>query len=256
MKAYATASILLCAALAPASILHAQEQPAVPVAKEAESFLSRHVRVQVEFIELSLEQMTALMADPAATKTDTILRRRLDDLVKTGKAEIIETQMVVARSGQKASSESIREFIYPTEYEPPELPNEIHIHNKDGDAKIPNKEIATGPTPTAFETRNLGSTLEVEPTISEDGKLIDLRFAPEIVYHVENTTWATWKDGHGEANIMMPVIYCLRINTATTLAAGRPTLVGALSPKDDKGVPDFSRKLMVFVRCDVVTDER
>ena len=31
---------------------------------------------------------------------------------------------------------------------------------------------ATGPTPTAFETRNLGSTLEIAPTVSGDGRFI------------------------------------------------------------------------------------
>ena len=45
---------------------------------------------------------------------------------------MLETMMVVARSGEKATSEGISEFIYPTEYEPPEIPSEVDIPDKKG----------------------------------------------------------------------------------------------------------------------------
>ncbi|NWK55794.1 hypothetical protein HW115_09245 [Verrucomicrobiaceae bacterium N1E253] len=250
-SSHVLSSLVAGATLMMAPGLHAQES-FDPTGKEAEATLPHLIRTQVEYIEMSLEQMTALLADPAATKTDTILRQRINELIKQEKAEIIDTQMVISRSGEKSTSESIREFIYPTEYEPPELPNKIHLHTQDGKTEIPNKELATGPTPTAFETRNLGSTLEVEPTLSENKQYVDLRFAPELVYHVENVKWATWKDKHGEADIQMPIMYTLRVNTAVSVYNHRPCLVAALSPKDDKGITDRSRKVLVFVRCDVV----
>ena len=40
-------------------------------------------------------------------------------------ADIMTAPSVTAQSGQKATIEIIREFIYPTEYEPPELPNQV-----------------------------------------------------------------------------------------------------------------------------------
>ena len=39
--------------------------------------------------------------------------------------DIMTAPSVTARPGQKATIEIIREFIYPTEYEPPELPNQV-----------------------------------------------------------------------------------------------------------------------------------
>jgi hypothetical protein len=39
--------------------------------------------------------------------------------------DLMTAPSVTARSGQKATIEIIREFIYPTEYEPPELPNSV-----------------------------------------------------------------------------------------------------------------------------------
>ena len=46
------------------------------------------------------------------------------------------------------------------------------------------------------------------------------------------------------------------INTAVTLAAGEPMLVAALSPKNQAGATDFTRKLMVFVKAVVITTGR
>ena len=42
--------------------------------------------------------------------------------------DLMTAPSVTARSGQKATIEIIREFIYPTEYEPPELPNSVGNH--------------------------------------------------------------------------------------------------------------------------------
>ena len=41
--------------------------------------------------------------------------------------------------------------------------------------------VVTPSTPTAFETRNIGVTLEVEPIIGPDGYTIDLNLSPEVV---------------------------------------------------------------------------
>ena len=220
--------------------------------------LPKQIRVQVEFILVSHEQLTELTFGDKVPANDVELRKRAGQLVKEGKAAILETMLCTTRSGQKASSESVEEFIYPTEYEPAALPENVHL-KKEEDAEVAKKvrrDLATGPTPTAFETRNLGSTLEIEPTLSSDNKIIDLRFVPEIVYHVGNQTWAEWKGKHGNAPVRMPTFYALRINTSVTLANGQPMLAAALSPKNEDGFPDFTRKLMVFVKADVITTGR
>jgi hypothetical protein len=215
--------------------------------------LPKQIRVQVEFIDLSHEQLTELMFGSKVPPGDGELRKQVAQLVKDGKASIVETMMCIARSGQKATSESIEEIIYPTEYEPPELPGK----NKDKDKGEGNgSEFAIGPTPTAFETRNLGPTLEIEPTLGEDDKYIDLRFVPEIVYHTGNKVWAEWKGEHGNSPVQMPIMYTMRVNTSVTLAPSQYMLVAALTPKTKEGTPDNTRKLMVFVKADVITTGR
>lgn len=212
--------------------------------------LPKMIRVQVEFIEVSHPQYTELMATPRKTANDTDLRASLTTLAKEGKATVVETLVATAKSSQKATSESIEEIIYATEYEPPEP-------GCDGGSTTPKSEpnpnTVNGPAPSAWDTRNTGGTLEIEPVISDESNLIDIRLVPEIVYHVGNRVWMEWKDSHGKANIEMPDFYTVRMNTSLTVVDGQPFLAAALSPKDDKGAPDPTRKLMVFVRADIVT---
>jgi len=216
--------------------------------------LPKQIRVQVEFIDVSHEQLTELMFGSKPPANDVELRKQAAQLVKDGKATILETMLCIARSGQKATSESIEELIYPTEYEPAQLPEAQSEEKKEpGVTKAPQRDFAIGPLPTSFETRNVGSTLEIEPTLGENNKIIDLRFNPEIIYHVGNDVWAEWKGEHGNTPIQMPKFYVVRLNTSVTLVDGQTMLVAALSPKNEDGFPDFTRKLMVFVRADVIT---
>ena len=209
--------------------------------------LPKLIRVQVEFIDVSHEQLTELMVGEHAGANDGELRKKAGELVKQGKATILETMLAVGRSGMKAKAESIEEMIYPTEFEPPT------VSEKNGPE--PHNPVV-GPSPSAWETRNLGSTLEIEPYLSDDNKIVDLRFVPEIVYHVGNQTWSEWKDQHGTANVQVPTFYVLRLNTSIAIAAGEYLMVAALSPKTQAGFTDFSRKVMVFVKCDVLTAGR
>ena len=244
--------------LAPIQISHAQTgTPEFDPLGEHDD-LPKQIRVQVEFIDVSHEQLTELLFGEKAPANDEEMRKQVAQLVKDGKASILETMLCIARSGQKATSEAIEEYIYPTEYEPAEMPEKVEIDGKqDGGISLQGRrDLATGPTPTAFETRNLGSTLEIEPTLGVDNKIIDLRFLPEIVYHVGNEVWAEWKGQHGNSPIQMPKFYKVSVNTSVTLADGKPMLVAAVSPKDEQGKPDLTRKLMVFVKADVITTGR
>ena len=217
--------------------------------------LPKQIRVQVEFIDVSHEQLTELMFGPKASANDNDLRKQVAQLVKDGHANLVETMLAIAKSGQKATTESIEELIYPTEYEPASMPDQVQFKTKEeaDKAKVNPHDLAIGPCPSAWETRNVGSTLEIEPTMSDDLKTIELRFVPEIVYHVGNTVWAEWKDQYGNKPVQMPTFYTVRVNTSVVLDVGQYLMVAALSPKNKDGVTDFTRKLMIFVKADILT---
>ncbi len=169
-------------------------------------------------------------------------------------SDVMTAPSIVSRSGEKATIEIIREFIYPTEYEPPELPNAVQVgggNNDDGGGQGANVFPVTPATPTAFETRNTGVTLEVEPTLGDDGYTIDLRFAPEIVefegfinYGSPIQTPATDALGNPiivtitENRIEMPVFSTRRVNTALTIYDGHTVAVGGLMREDVQNVED------------------
>lgn len=212
----------------------------------------RILRVHVEFIEMPHETLTKLMQPVREGADDTKLRAEVGELVAKGEASIIETSVGMSRSGQRSNFESVREFMYPTEYMEVGAAEEKEVEKGAG-GEVQSDHRGARIIGTAFETRNLGTTVEVEPTLGENNKIVDMRLTPEITYHVVNETWTEWKDSKGDASVKLPAIYTLRVNTATTLEVGKPQMIAALSPKGENGVTDQKRKVMVFLRCDVLT---
>ncbi|HEY5792429.1 MAG TPA: Amuc_1098 family type IV pilus outer membrane protein [Chthoniobacterales bacterium] len=85
--------------------------------------------------------------------------------------DLMSAPSVVTQSGKQASIEIVRRFRYPTEYDPPQVPQ-----TQASGAVQP----VTPATPSSFETRNLGVTLQVEPTVGPDGYTIDLHLHPQV----------------------------------------------------------------------------
>jgi general secretion pathway protein D len=168
--------------------------------------------------------------------------------------DLMTAPSVTAKSGQKATIEIIREFIYPTEYEPPELPNTVGQSSGfslDGGGSSSGSFPVTPATPTAFETRNTGVTLEIEPTIGENDFVIDLRFVPEIVEFEGFINYGSPIQSSGtdilgnsivtvitENRIEMPVFSARRVNTALTIYDGYTVAVGGLMREDVQIVND------------------
>ncbi len=174
-------------------------------------------------------------------------------------ADLMTAPSVTAKSGQKATIEIVREFIYPTEYEPPELPLSTGSSfggggvlglgglGGGGGGSFP----VTPATPTAFQTRNTGVTLEIEPTIGANDFVIDLRFAPEIVefegfinYGSPIQSSSTDALGNPVTNVItenrieMPVFSARRVNTALTIYDGYTVAVGGLISENVQNVED------------------
>lgn len=209
--------------------------------------------------------------------TDGEVRMIMRGLAQKKGTDLMTAPSVTAKSGQKATIEIIREFIYPTEYEPPELPNSVSngqvqpvqqqvipavippvvggivppVLGGNGGGFAPTGFPVTPATPTAFETRNTGVTLEIEPTIGENDFVIDLRFLPEIVefegfINYGSPIQAPGADAQGnptvsiitENRIEMPVFSARRVNTALTIYDGYTVAIGGLMREDVQNVED------------------
>jgi general secretion pathway protein D len=98
--------------------------------------------------------------------------------------DLMSAPSVTAKHTQRATVEVVREFIYPTEFDPPQIPTNVGavsggsggVGGGGGSGSIP----VTPTTPTAFEMRQVGVRMEVEPSVGADGYTIDLQLNPEV----------------------------------------------------------------------------
>ena len=206
--------------------------------------------------------------------------------------DLMSAPSVVTRSGQRATIEVIREFIYPTEFDPPEIPERFATGtavggggggNVGGVASFP----VTPTTPTAFETRSVGVTMEVDPVIGNDGYTIDLNLSPEVVEFEGFINYGSpirtgGVDGGGNpveveltANrIEQPIFATRKVTTAVTIWDGQTVAIGGLMREDVQTVEDkvpvlgdlpaigrlfqtkaeqhFKRNMMIFVSARLI----
>ena len=208
------------------------------------SSAEQQIHIYQEWIEVDHDLFSDWLFENRLDDDGTKLRNQAQQWIKQGKATIIESVLVSGQSGQRAKVESINEYIYPTEYDPAEIPNTVNLTNG---AEAPVSAV----TPTAFETRNLGTTLEVDPVLSADHKIVDLNLAPEIVKLVEVVNWHN-QQTDVRFQTQMPTFHTQKITTQVTARAGHYAFLGTtrpLAPAD----PKITRNPIVlqFVRPDV-----
>jgi Bacterial type II and III secretion system protein len=233
--------------------LHAQENQADPYRTPAPASGSAqtpdqppNMSVCYEAFSLPLTMAATLQREQLA---DSALYAKL--LAALGKESVKQETLLIlrAKSGQKATTENISEQIYPTDFEPAQTPNSVSgsvTSNETAGSKPesatqlkPVDGIRTPATPKAFETRNAGTTLEVEPTCSEDFSNVDLRLVPEHVTMVGRSDW-----GQEFSTTQMPEFESQRINTAASVKMGQPFLLGTINrPPASKADPDSANRV-------------
>ena len=173
--------------------------------------------------------------------------------------DLVSKPSTVTRSGQSAKIEIIREFIYPSEYEPPELPQQIGNNNQNqfnnngggGGGGFAGVTPITPAHPTAFEKRNLGTVLEVNPIVGADRKYIELTIKPEMTNFDGFVNYgtpinSTSTDFLGNVSlvevtanrILQPVFSVIRANTSVTIADGATVMIGGMVEERVQNVND------------------
>jgi hypothetical protein len=205
------------------------------------------VRISLQFIEVSHPVLTELLA--GEDQSGNALHAKAVSLSKEGKARILETCVLTGHGRQKLTLESIREEIYPTEYTPPALPCNIPAEPL---PKPPMPFLREFRTPTAFETRNTGVTIEVEPRISQDGRTIQLSLSSAAVIPVRLDMFGEYRDRWGDASIRMPVYEKWGTQTTLSVTSGKFGLVSVIHPQPVAASPALSRRILVFIRADIL----
>jgi general secretion pathway protein D len=166
--------------------------------------------------------------------------------------DLVSAPKVTTKSGVRATIQIVREFRYPTEFDLPQ------VTQTPGSIYTP----ATPTTPTGFETKPVGITLEVEPTVGPDGYTIDLILSPRVVefdgfinYGSPINTVATTVAGESldgslivppisrtitmtENVINQPVFSTREVTTEVTVYDGQTVVLGGLMREDIQKTED------------------
>lgn len=157
---------------------------------------------------------------------------------------------VVTRPGQNATVESVIEFPYPEDFEPPQLPNAIG----GGGAAV------TPATPTNFTFRNLGVSLEVLPQVGPNREIIEVSVIPTVtdfegfinygtpISGSSTNTSVNFTDGTvasssvfgrlTENAILKPLFRVTRGNTTVRVVDGQTIVIGGLVEEIRKDIED------------------
>ncbi|MBR9761452.1 type II and III secretion system protein [bacterium] len=165
-------------------------------------------------------------------------------------ADVMVRPEVITRSGQNAEIASIQEFTYPTEFEPPEIPNSVGA----------GESVVTPATPTSFEVKNLGVMLEVLPEVSADRQFIEVAVKPTIREFEGFVNYGTPIVGSSTStsfdiaggilsqsgnvgvlttnDILVPVFKEVTTNTNVVVQNGHTIVIGGLLTESRKKVED------------------
>ena len=99
--------------------------------------------------------------------------------------DLMSAPKVTTKSGNAATIKITRDFPFPTEFDPPQVPESTSSSGSTSTTStsgiVTTGGLVTPSTPTSFETRELGVILEVEPQVGADNYTIDLSLAPQVV---------------------------------------------------------------------------
>ena len=172
--------------------------------------------------------------------------------------DLLSAPRVTTKSGQRAVIEVIREFKYPTEFSAPQIPQTIAPQQQNINPLNPfvaqqaQSFPVTPTTPTAFEVRNVGVTLEVDPTINPDGLTIDLNLVPQVVefegfinygspIQTQTTNPIT---GTQTTNVLtpntinQPIFSTRKVTTTVAVYDGNTVVLGGLMREDVQKIED------------------
>jgi general secretion pathway protein D len=159
--------------------------------------------------------------------------------------DLVSAPKVTTKSGSTAKIEIVREFRYPSQFDPPQL---SATTGSTYAPVVPN-------SPSGWETKNTGITLEVEPTVGPDSYTIELRLAPRVIEFdgfinygspinasVQYTTpFLTLPSTTFEATpntINQPVFSVREVETQVSVYDGQTVVMGGLMREDVQKVQD------------------
>ena len=154
-------------------------------------------------------------------------------------ADVLSAPKVTTISGAQAQIRVVQEFIYPTEYQPPQVVAA-------GGGSTGGGAVGVTPSiPGTFKTREVGVLLNVTPTVGADGYTINLQLIPEVSEFLGfinyggpisvaagNNVITTFND------IKQPLFSSRNLTTSIVIWDGQTVVLGGLIREDVQKLDD------------------
>jgi hypothetical protein len=179
---------------------------------------------------------------------DDLAKLRSDCLNGIEGVNLVHSPLITLDASTRTSTESISERIYPTEYEPPVFPGSVDPAKRDEIktwVDILEREIGDA-TPTSFETRNTGQTLEaVAQPVEAETESWDVSTSFDVVAFggVEN-------HGASKLQITMPMMTSFRTGGLIRLKEGQWRLLSVMEPPRGLDGKPSEKRWITLVRID------
>ena len=173
--------------------------------------------------------------------------------------DLMTAPKVTTKSGAEATVKIINEFIYPRQYQPPQIPQSTA---NNGSSLVVNSANQPPPTitpafPTDFTEQDLGVVLRAKPTIGPDGYTIQLELNPKVtdfdgfinygspinsVGYRLSPNFAGINEPYAQTlttnTINQPVFSIREVTTTVTVWDGQTVALGGLIREDIQKVQD------------------
>ncbi len=224
-----------------------------------------NIHVELQVIALPLEDAMPLIESLKDEKRIEKTVTTLHEMIAKKKARLVDWPMVITKSGQRAVVENNNEVRYPTEFAaavanagkkpvPPGIPSlevinpPVPVNARDAaaaevkpaapaeDAGQPQPEIApaSDATPAAFETRNCGVTLEIEPVLDTQTMRLDMQLQATHTTLTGFDKHTVEADGK-KTTVEQPRFHASKSTTNLTLHNGQSVLLGTYRAAQPEG---------------------
>ena len=220
-----------------------------------------NVSLSIAQYEVSTEALARLMFEDGLMQQQDKFHQRVDGWVRDKTAVLRDVYFLTGALEGELRHEEVREMIYPTEFEPEDVPNTILVDKsidltKDLIAAF--AALRTPATPTAFEPRNVGCEITAK-VIQEEKSKTSYRLSIQIE-HVKHAGWTPF--GNPEENklsksdIRMPVFTVDRVNTQLQIKNQLPFLIATMPARNASGEVIEDKKILLFAKAVIKQEEK
>ncbi len=189
--------------------------------------------INASSIDALIGNASAIAPDPVLAITGILTRPQFQVVIRAlaekKNVDLLSAPSVTTKSGQQARIGITREFIYPTEFERPQVPT--------GTGDATSAAIVTPANPSGFVTRETGVILTVTPSVGSNKRTIDLTLVPEVTefdgfINYGSPIRAATGEVLTENVINQPIFSVRKVDTRVFVFDGETVALGGLIRED------------------------